>query len=137
MNAAIKAGTIPNIPIPTMGKYATPFSIVKRFLVLTHRAESNLSPGADGNPAYPKGSDATGSEICSATFECRGTGDIWDAPDGTVALAFDDGPLAPSPTLYEFLKSKNTHATHFFIGGNICALTISLLEAFERADDVV
>ena len=68
---------------------------------------------------YPKGLDPTGSEVCSATYQCRGGGDLWDAPAGTVALSFDDGPLAPSPRLYKFLKGNNVHATHFFIGGNV------------------
>lgn len=77
------------------------------------------STGSSGNPVYPNNLDPTGSEVCSATYECRGAGDIWDAPSGTVALAFDDGPLAPSPRLYEFLKANNVHATHFFIGGNV------------------
>ena len=60
---------------------------------------------------------------------------MWDAPDGQVALAFDDGPLAPSPTLYNFLKSHNQHATHFFIGGNIYNNWEIFLQAFQDNQD--
>lgn len=86
-------------------------------MTLPHSLRSNTGP--QGSPVYPKGLDPTGSEVCSATYQCRGGGDLWDAPAGTVALSFDDGPLAPSPRLYKFLKGNNVHATHFFIGGNV------------------
>lgn len=72
-----------------------------------------------GSPVYPTNQSPTGKTICSATYGCYGPEDLWNAPTGTVALSFDDGPLAPSPRLYAFLKQNNVHATHFFIGGNI------------------
>lgn len=109
--SAVAAGKIPNVPVPTMG--------------------------ASGNPEYPNGLDPTGKVVCSATYECRGAGEIWDGPDGTVALAFDDGPLAPSPRLYEFLKEKGVHATHFFIGGNVRANPDIFLQAYVNNSDPI
>ncbi|KAF8309356.1 glycoside hydrolase/deacetylase [Clavulina sp. PMI_390] len=95
------------------------------------------SPGAAGSPVYPSGDDPTSATICSATYECQAKGDIWDAPAGTVALSFDDGPLAPSPTLYAFLKSKGVHATHFFIGGNVRANPDIFLQAYQNNSDPI
>lgn len=66
LNAAIAAGTIPDIPVAT-------------------------SDG--GNPTYPDGFDPNGPEVCSATYKCRIDGDTWDTPDGVIGGGFDDGPL--------------------------------------------
>ena len=64
LNKAVAAGKIPNITIATV---------------------------PNGNdPDY--GSDnAQSPEICSSYFNCRAPGDIWDMPDGQLALTFDDG----------------------------------------------
>jgi chitin deacetylase len=44
-------------------------------------------------PKYPRNYDPTSPQVCSATYKsCRMEGDIWDAPDGYMALGFDDGP---------------------------------------------
>ncbi len=66
LNAAVKAGKIPNIPVAT---------------------------STGGNPTYPQGFDPNGPEVCSATYKCRNKEDLWDAPDGVFGSSFDDGPL--------------------------------------------
>jgi hypothetical protein len=51
----------------------------------------------NGIPTYPTGIDPTSPKICSGgTFACRIEGDYWDAPDGEIAISFDDGPTAVS-----------------------------------------
>ncbi|KAF9221968.1 glycoside hydrolase/deacetylase [Gyrodon lividus] len=93
LNAMVLAGQIPDIPVST---------------------------SVNGqNPTYPSGYDPNSAQVCSSTYKCAAPGDIWDAPNGTIALSFDDGPLPPSNVLYEFLAKNNEHATHFFIGQNI------------------
>ena len=73
LNEAVQAGKIPNTPIST---------------------QSNPS----ANPTY--GSlDPTSPEICSGSYGCRIAGQIWDAPNGTLAIGFDDGPLPVSSAL--------------------------------------
>jgi chitin deacetylase len=67
LNAAVAAGNIPNIPV------------------------SSNQPNT--NPVYPQGFDPNGPQVCSASYKCRSPGDIWDAPAGVFASAFDDGPL--------------------------------------------
>ncbi|KAG8889647.1 hypothetical protein FRB98_003450 [Tulasnella sp. 332] len=110
LNQAIAQNLIPDIPVPL----STP-----------------------GNPLYPNGTDPTGSEICSATWFCRAPEDIWDAPDGYVGTAFDDGPLPESsPILYSFLKANNITATHFMIGSNIHDNPSLFLQAYEQNDDI-
>jgi hypothetical protein len=93
LNGAVQSGLIPDIP------------------------QSNGSAGQ--NPTYPSGFDPTSSNICSATYGCRIPGDVWDAPDGVFASAFDDGPTQFTPTLLDFLGSHNRTTTHFMIGNNI------------------
>jgi peptidoglycan/xylan/chitin deacetylase (PgdA/CDA1 family) len=93
LNAAVQSGLIPDIP------------------------QSNGSAGQ--NPIYPLGYDPTSSNVCSATYGCRIPGDVWDAPDGVFASAFDDGPTQVTPTLLDFLGSNNRTTTHFMIGNNI------------------
>ncbi|KDQ15391.1 carbohydrate esterase family 4 protein [Botryobasidium botryosum FD-172 SS1] len=76
----------------------------------------------NGNPTYATGIDPGSPTICSSTVQCRINGtttQLWDAPSGTIGVAFDDGPLPPSTILYPFLKQNNQGATHFFIGSNI------------------
>jgi len=76
LNAAVSAGKIPNIPV----------------------AANN-----NGNPVYPPGVDPNSQAVCSGMARCRNPDDIWDAPDGTLALSFDDGPSMvsahPSPSV--------------------------------------
>ncbi|TDL17330.1 glycoside hydrolase/deacetylase [Rickenella mellea] len=93
LNAAVAAGTIPNIPQTTV---------------------------TNGGTVYPNGVQRDSPEVCSADdFVCRSPDDVWDAPNGTVAIGFDDGPLQPSGQLYDFLAANNQKATHFYIGINI------------------
>ena len=70
---AIKEGKIPNIPQTTL---------------------------VNGLPTYPNGFDPTSPEVCSGDEQCRIGGDIWDAPNGQVAISFDDGPTDVSRILY-------------------------------------
>ncbi|KAI0750852.1 hypothetical protein C8Q80DRAFT_1306961 [Daedaleopsis nitida] len=93
LNAAVKAGKIPDIPVSTNPDQTF--------------------------PKYPSGFDPNGPTVCSATYKCRNKEDIWDAPDGVFASSFDDGPLPDSIPLYNFLKQNNVVATHFMIGINI------------------
>lgn len=65
LQVAVAAGKIPNIPQASL---------------------------VNNNPVYPSGSNSSGSQICSATVGCRAAGDLWDAPNGVLALSFDDGP---------------------------------------------
>ena len=69
LNSAVSAGKIPNIPVAT---------------------------DTGGNPAYPPGVDAGSPQVCSGTAKCRNPDDIWDAPDGVLAVSFDDGPYLVS-----------------------------------------
>lgn len=54
--------------------------------------------------------------ICSSAAQCRGHDQIYDVPDGIVAVSFDDGPLPAAMALQEFLRSQNQKVTHFYIG---------------------
>jgi len=69
LNAAVAAGLIPNIP---------------------------ASRYSGNNLIYPQGVNPNGQQVCSASYGCRGPNDIWDAPDGVLAISFDDGPTAVS-----------------------------------------
>jgi hypothetical protein len=54
--------------------------------------------------------------ICSSAAQCKGHDQIYDVPDGLVALSFDDGPLPAAKPLYAFLRENKQKVTHFFIG---------------------
>ncbi|KAI0774298.1 hypothetical protein C8Q74DRAFT_1218124 [Fomes fomentarius] len=104
LNAAVKAGKIPDLPTST-------------------------SDG--GNPVYPQGFDPLGPTVCSATYKCRNKEDLWDAPDGVFASSFDDGPLPEGIPLYNFLKEHNSITTHFMIGVNILYNSDAFKAAYE------
>jgi hypothetical protein len=72
---AINSGKIPDIPQTTL---------------------------VNGIPTYPDGIDPTSPEVCSGDLKCRIEGDIWDAPDGEIAISFDDGPTLVSEILLFF-----------------------------------
>ncbi|KAG5652434.1 hypothetical protein H0H81_005030 [Sphagnurus paluster] len=110
LDAAVAAGKIPNIP------------------------QSKNVPGV--NPVYPNNLNPNGPEICSATYKCVNSGDIWNAPDGTFATSFDDGPTPASPKLLQFLASNNEVATHFMIGVNILSYPQLFLETFNSGNDI-
>jgi hypothetical protein len=59
LDAADSAGLIPKIPVAT------------------------VPPGK--SPTYGH-EDPTSDEICSSTYQCRGTDDVWDAPDGHIGI---------------------------------------------------
>lgn len=65
IETAIKDGKIPDIPPTTL---------------------------VNGIPTYPPDIDPTSPEVCSGDVQCRIEGDYWDAPDGNIAIGFDDGP---------------------------------------------
>ncbi|KAJ7171527.1 carbohydrate esterase family 4 protein [Mycena filopes] len=90
----------------------------------------------DGSPVYPTGTDPTSPEICSATYQCRIPGDVWDGPAGVLALSFDDGPEAGTPSLLPFLQSQNQTATHFMIGSNILNTPDEFMQAFNLSHDI-
>ncbi|KAJ7063723.1 carbohydrate esterase family 4 protein [Mycena amicta] len=116
LNAAVASKVIPDIPVSTVN-----------------------TSGGDGSgvPVY-SGSDPTGTspEICSGSAQCKIPGDIWDAPDGYLALSFDDGPTDASPGLSEFLLANNQTATHFMIGSNLLDFPTQFLTAFNQGDDI-
>jgi len=109
LNAAVAAGTIPNLTVSTNNPAGLP-------------TYNGLSP--------------TSPQVCSGTYACRISGDIWDAPEGYLGCGFDDGPLPPSPGLYDFLKANDQTATHFFIGTNIISYPTEFLQAFQNGDDI-
>lgn len=112
---AVKAaGKIPNIPVSQ---------------ILT-----NPQPG-ERNPSYGN-LDSTGPEICSGTFKCRAKDDIWDAPDGTIGISFDDGPWRGTNTLLDFLQTTNQTATHFCIGRNIAQFPDQFTRAFKQGGEM-
>lgn len=105
LNAAQSAGRIPDIPISsTSGSYVDANG-------------TTLSPGRE--------------PVCSSAAQCKGDDQIYDVPDGTVALSFDDGPLPASRELYKFLREHNQKVTHFFIGTLlICFLGVTHISRF-------
>ncbi|KAJ6460830.1 carbohydrate esterase family 4 protein [Mycena vitilis] len=110
LKAAVDRGAIPDIPLST-----------------------NTS---SGNPVYPDGKDPNSAEICSATYQCRIDGDIWDAPDGYVGISFDDGPEAGTDNLLKFLKTNNQQVTHFLIGSNIRDMPDAFTEMYNMGHDI-
>ncbi|CAE7123779.1 unnamed protein product [Rhizoctonia solani] len=75
--------------------------------------------------------DGGKAPICSSTVGCKDSTQIYDVPDGIVAISFDDGPLPASRTLLKFLRDNNQKVTHFFIGANILENPEIFREAFE------
>lgn len=68
LTAAVAAGKIPDIPASTLN--------------------------AAGLAVYPAGVNQDSPEICSATNRvCRNAGDVYNAPEGSWWIGFDDGPL--------------------------------------------
>ncbi|KAJ6522862.1 hypothetical protein B0H19DRAFT_1202272 [Mycena capillaripes] len=109
LNDAVSRKAIPDVPIPKLG--------------------------ADGNPVYPS-SDPNGPEICSGTYGCRIEGDIWDGPQGTVGISFDDGPADGTSDLLTFLAEKDQRVTHFLIGSQIIYLPDDFTKMFNMGDDI-
>ncbi|KAG0141006.1 hypothetical protein CROQUDRAFT_136384 [Cronartium quercuum f. sp. fusiforme G11] len=60
--------------------------------------------------------------------------DVWFGKKSTWAINFDDGPLPPSRTLYNYLNLKNQSATHFWIGSNVRDYPDLAIEANKRGD---
>ncbi|KAJ6630349.1 hypothetical protein B0H10DRAFT_983683 [Mycena sp. CBHHK59/15] len=110
LKAAVSRGAIPDTPVST-----------------------NLP---NETPTYPAGHDPNGPEVCSASYQCRIPGDIWDAPDGHLGISFDDGPQPASDALLSFLKSNNQAVTHFMIGSNIIDYPNEFQTAFNQGNDI-
>ncbi|KAF7314978.1 Carbohydrate esterase family 4 protein [Mycena indigotica] len=115
LKAAIERKAIPDIPVAQVDKNA---------------------PDGGGTPAYPKEFDPNGPIVCSATYKCRIPGDIWDAPDGQLALSFDDGPTQASDELLDFLIANKQTATHFMIGSNLLDNPKQFLKTFSTNGDI-
>ncbi|KAJ7670591.1 hypothetical protein DFH06DRAFT_139602 [Mycena polygramma] len=90
----------------------------------------------NGEPTYPNGLDPNSPQVCSATYQCRIDGDIWDAPAGYVGLSFDDGPEAGTDNLVKFLQSNGQQVTHFMIGSNIRDMPDKFTEVFNLGNDI-
>jgi peptidoglycan/xylan/chitin deacetylase (PgdA/CDA1 family) len=103
LNAAVQQGKIPNIPASTSD--------------------------AAGNTAYPNGLGNSQSVCSWTTIKCNGPNDLYEAPDNTWVVSFDDGPTGASPDLYNFLEAQNQSATHFMIGSAI----LTNQDAFKQA----
>ncbi|KAG8722828.1 hypothetical protein FRC08_007776 [Ceratobasidium sp. 394] len=113
LNQAVSAGKIPsNCPISTQSGGGAP---------VYKNGSGTIDPGKD--------------PICSSSDQCKGDGQIYDVPDGIVALSFDDGPLPPATALHTFLRSKNQKVTHFYIGQNILDNPKIFLDAFNVSGD--
>ncbi|KAJ7290217.1 carbohydrate esterase family 4 protein [Mycena rebaudengoi] len=110
LQSAIERGVIPDIPVAT-----------------------NVP---DQNPVYPTGSDPLGPAICSATYRCKNPGDIWDAPEGTIGVSFDDGPTEFSESLLGFLTQNKQPTTHFLIGTQILYYPKEFLSIFNSGRDI-
>ncbi|KAF7314992.1 Carbohydrate esterase family 4 protein [Mycena indigotica] len=135
-------------------EWATPTTVPQAWTDALNSAVSNKvipdvpvakvdTSGADGSgvPTYPAGNDPNSPSVCSASYQCRIPGDVWDAPNGYVALSFDDGPtslqlLKASDGLSSFLLSQNQTATHFMIGSNLLDLPDQFSKAFGQGDDI-
>ncbi|KAJ7771364.1 hypothetical protein DFH07DRAFT_804088 [Mycena maculata] len=109
LNAAVAAGTIPDIPPST-----------------------NVP---NENPTYPSGYDPNGA-VCSATYKCKTPGTIWDAPDDYIGIGFDDGPQPATDALLAFLQDNEQSATHFMIGVNIISYPNEFQAAFDMGHAV-
>lgn len=111
LNAAVQAGKIPNIApaVPT-----APNTV----------------------PVYAASVNPNDPSVCSASHGCRNPGDMYDAPQGVIAIGFDDGPLPPSDSLSAFLQQNQIKATHFYIGNNIIANYKEFNIAFQNGDDI-
>ncbi|QRW02099.1 chitin deacetylase [Ceratobasidium sp. AG-Ba] len=113
LNKAVSDGRIPsNCPVSTMA--------------------------GGGAPSYKNGTknmDPAKQPICSSSSQCQGDGQIYDVPDGIVAISFDDGPLPPAMKLQQFLRQNNQKVTHFYIGQNILDNPNIFLDAFNVSGD--
>ncbi|KAK1234313.1 hypothetical protein PQX77_002484 [Marasmius sp. AFHP31] len=89
-----------------------------------------------GKPVYPEGVDHLSQDIGSTTYLSHGPESIWNGPQGTFGISFDDGPLEPTSKLVNFLKANEETATHFIIGGNIVSHPSEFLEVLGYGGDV-
>ncbi|RSH91099.1 hypothetical protein EHS25_010275 [Saitozyma podzolica] len=94
----------------------------------------NVQPSTQNNgyPTYANGESGADSTICSFTYGCTTSDDLFNPPAGVLALTFDDGPAAGSDQLYTFLEQNgaSAKATHFMIGGSILGNPSMMQRAF-------
>ena len=81
LNATVATGRIPHVPQTILGPR--------------------------GKPVYPEGVDHLSRDIGSSTYSSHGPGSIWDGPQGTFGISFDDGPLEVRTELSTF---DNAHS---------------------------
>ncbi|KAJ9126212.1 hypothetical protein QFC24_001935 [Naganishia onofrii] len=77
---------------------------------------------ASGNYAYPAGVNPSVEPVCSFPNGCNKASDFYNAPDGVLALSFDDGPTAATTNLTNFIKKNQISASHNMIGSHIVEL---------------
>ncbi|KAJ7890800.1 hypothetical protein B0H13DRAFT_2234871 [Mycena leptocephala] len=129
LNAAVAAGSIPNIPVPL--SFPTKIRLTRLVCVAFFECRF-IHP-----TRFPVvGFDPNGAVVCSATYKCRNPNDVWDAPDNSIGISFDDGPQPASDTLFKFLADNNETATHFMIGVNILDYPNEFLSAFNMGGDI-
>jgi hypothetical protein len=81
---------------------------------------------------YPADFDA--SKACSYRRNgCAANDDMITLPAHRWAINFDDGPLPPSKTLYDFLDKEEKRATHFWVSPSLRFLHSSSLDAQDRS----
>jgi chitin deacetylase len=81
LNIAVQAGKIPNIAPPTQTAPST-------------------------SPIYAQGVNPNDPSVCSTTYGCQNPGDIFNAPQGVMAIGFDDGPLPVSHSYSFYAPSE-------------------------------
>jgi hypothetical protein len=80
---------------------------------------------------YPADFDA--SKACSYRRNgCAANDDMVTLPAHRWAINFDDGPLPPSKTLYDFLDKEEKRATHFWVSLSLSLLASSSLGTQDR-----
>ncbi|EPQ30263.1 uncharacterized protein PFL1_02379 [Pseudozyma flocculosa PF-1] len=84
-----------------------------------------------GVTGYPPGTDLKAA--CSWTLSKCDTGDLWLAPENSVAITFDDGPTPQSPDLIKYLNDNNQRATHFLIG-SAAVWNADIMDQYVKAD---
>ncbi|KAJ9118098.1 hypothetical protein QFC22_003997 [Naganishia vaughanmartiniae] len=77
---------------------------------------------ASGNYVYPAGVNPSVEPVCSFPSGCNKASDFYNAPDGVLALSFDDGPTAATTNLTNFIKKNHISASHNMIGSHIVEL---------------
>lgn len=71
----------------------------------------------DGLVQYPKGTDPASKDVCNwESSQCFMDDTINVAPDGVLAIGFDDGPTEAVAAYADYFKKEQIVASHFLIG---------------------